>query len=213
MTRLRPLALVTLLGASACEAKPHAPAGPASSASALKSSTVSTLPAPEAVPEAPPVCSADCTAALAAQPSSPAPGPAFQVGAAERRLGAAPKLVGDPIPVAQLLSAPEPYLGKTVKCEGKVARVCQAAGCWLELQPEGGREGLRVPMAGHAFFVPQDAVGQVAVVEGELRRSELPAAQKKHYEGEGMQAVGPLALEATSVVLRRSAPDGARAKN
>jgi len=121
--------------------------------------------------------------------------------AAERRFGSAPTLPGDPIAVSALLAAPEPHLGKTVKCEGKVARVCQNAGCWLELQADSG-EGLRVPMAGHSFFIPQDAVGRLAVVEGSLRRHELPARQREHYQGEGMQAVGPLSLEATSVVLR-----------
>jgi hypothetical protein len=122
--------------------------------------------------------------------------------ASTRQFGTTPKLPGDPVPVATLLATPDAHVGKTVKCEGKVARVCQAAGCWLELQPESGGEGLRVPMAAHAFFIPQDAVGHVAVVEGELKRRELPDAQKAHYAGEGMKAMGPLALEATSVVLR-----------
>jgi hypothetical protein len=122
--------------------------------------------------------------------------------AATRQFGTTPKLPGAPVPVATLLATPDAHVGKTVKCEGKVARVCQAAGCWLELQPESGGEGLRVPMAAHAFFIPQDAVGHVAVVEGELKRRELPDAQKAHYAGEGMKAMGPLALEATSVVLR-----------
>src|SRR5262245_48614011 len=76
---------------------------------------------------------------------------------AERHFGRPAELPGDPIPVAALLAAPEPYLGQRIKCEGKVARVCQNAGCWLELQAEQGG-GLRVPMAGHAFFIPQDAV-------------------------------------------------------
>jgi len=91
-----------------------------------------------------------------------------------------------------------------VKCEGTVARVCQNAGCWLELQAEAGKQGLRVPMAGHAFFIPKDAVGQHAVIEGVLRRQELPEGQRAHYQGEGMQAVGPLSLEATSVLLSGS---------
>jgi hypothetical protein len=119
-----------------------------------------------------------------------------------RRFGAALQVVGEPLLVEAVLAAPEPYLGKVVKCEGKVARVCQAAGCWLELQAEAGGEGLRVPMAAHAFFIPQDAVGHVAVVEGELKRRELVETQRKHYEGEGMKAVGPLSLDATGVVLR-----------
>lgn len=120
---------------------------------------------------------------------------------AERRFGAPPKLEGAPLPVDQLLANPEPHLGKNVKCEGKVARVCQNAGCWLEIQTEAGA-GLRVPMAGHSFFIPKDAVGHVAVVEGELRRVELAANEREHYQSEGMKAVGPLSLEATSVVLR-----------
>jgi hypothetical protein len=135
-----------------------------------------------------------------AEPAKPAADAAR--GATARHFGAPAQLAGPATPVAELMKAPEPYLGKTVKCEGKVARVCQNAGCWLELTAASGGEGLRVPMAGHAFFIPQDAVGQLAVVEGALRRAELPAAQRAHYQSEGMQAVGPLALDATSVSLR-----------
>ncbi len=119
----------------------------------------------------------------------------------ERRFGEAPQLAGAPLPVEQLMAAPDAHLGKLVKCEGKVARVCEHAGCWLELQPVGGGEGLRVPMAGHAFFIPQDAVGHRAVIEGDLRRAELAPTRREHYQKEGMQALGPLALDATSVIL------------
>jgi hypothetical protein len=121
---------------------------------------------------------------------------------AERRFGAEPRLAGAPIPVEAVLREPDPHLGKSIKCEGTVARVCQAAGCWLELQAAPGGEGLRVPMANHAFFIPQDAVGKLAVVEGELKRFALPPEQRDHYAAEGMKAVGPLSLEASSVVLR-----------
>lgn len=142
---------------------------------------------------------ATTTAAPAMPTSSPE---SVAQSVAPRTFGAPAKLQGEPVPVAAVLAQPEPYLGKVVKCEGKVARVCQAAGCWLELQAEGGGDGLRVPMANHAFFIPQDAVGQTAVIEGELKRRELPDAQKQHYKGEGMQAMGPLSLDATSVALR-----------
>lgn len=137
-----------------------------------------------------------------AREGSSAPQATANESAGERRFGAAPTLAGDAIPVAALLAQPDPYVGKQVKCSGKVARVCQAAGCWLELQADEGGEGLRVPMANHAFFIPRDAVGQHAVVEGELKRHPLPDAQREHYAGEGMQAMGPLSLDATSVVLR-----------
>jgi len=177
--------LSLLLVAGACEARDAAPTQVAPAASS------------QAAPATPPASSpvAPAQAALAAQAEGAQP-------ASARHFGGAPTLEGAPLPVAEVLASPEPHLGKKVKCEGKVARVCQRAGCWLELQAEGGGEGLRVPMAGHAFFIPQDAVGQLAVVEGELRRHELPTGQRAHYEGEGMKAVGPLSLEATSVTLR-----------
>ena len=179
------LLMVALL--VACSSKPAAPA-PGAGQVVPQGQVQLQPPAPTAPQPA------------AAQPAAAAP--TQSAAPAARQFGAAPKLAGDPVPVATLLATPEPHVGKAVKCEGKVARVCQAAGCWLELQPESGGEGLRVPMAAHAFFIPQDAVGQVAVVEGELKRRELPDAQKAHYAGEGMKAMGPLSLEATSVLLR-----------
>lgn len=128
-----------------------------------------------------------------------APAPA----AAERSFGAPLKLEGDPLDVAQLLASPEPHLGKVVKCEGVVARVCERAGCWLELRArEGNGEGIRVPMAGHAFFIPQEAVGRAAVVEGQLTSRPLSDAERAHLESEGLKANGPISLVATSVVLR-----------
>ncbi|HEX6241514.1 MAG TPA: hypothetical protein VFZ61_11490, partial [Polyangiales bacterium] len=70
------------------------------------------------------------------------------------------------------------------------------------LQGPNGADGLRVPMAGHAFFVPQDIVGKSAVVEGRLAARELNEAERAHLTGEGLKATGPLFLEATGVVVR-----------
>jgi hypothetical protein len=179
----RVLCPALLLLALGCNQKPsegaaqRAPADPASAPATPQ------LRAPETLPT------------TAAEPAAPAS------SSATRQFGAPAKLEGAPLPVAQILAAPDPYLNQTVKCEGKVARVCQAAGCWLELQSPSGGDGLRVPMANHAFFIPQDAIGQLATIEGQLKRHDLPEAQKQHYQGEGMKATGPLSLEATSVAL------------
>ena len=143
-------------------------------------------------------------APTSAKAVSSAPAAAAQEGAgrAARHFGAEEQLAGEAVPVEQVLAAADAHVGSKVKCSGVVGRVCQAAGCWLELQPTAGGEGLRVPMANHAFFIPQDAVGQLAVVEGELKRHPLPPEQRDHYASEGMKAMGPLSLEATSVTLR-----------
>ena len=139
---------------------------------------------------------ADPRAASATVISSSAPQPT------ERTFGKVPRAEGEPLEVAQVLKDPATYLHQDIKCRGTVARVCQAAGCWLELQGPAGGEGLRVPMAGHSFFVPQDIVGRVAVVEGRLAARELNEAQRAHLTGEGLKATGPLFLEATGVVVR-----------
>ncbi len=120
----------------------------------------------------------------------------------ERVFGAALSPDGEPVEVGAILRDPAPFLGKNVKTKGVVARVCERAGCWLELKPEQGEGGLRVPMAGHAFFIPPDALGRPAIVEGELTAQPLDPSHKAHLEGEGAQAVGPLSLAARAVVVR-----------
>lgn len=121
--------------------------------------------------------------------------------ALERNFGAPLKVPGAALDVAQVLAAPKSYLQQTIKCQGIVSRVCEAAGCWLELRADSGGPGLRVPMAGHSFFVSQDIVGKKAIVEGTLSSRALTDAELAHLQGEGLAATGPLFLAATSVVV------------
>jgi len=178
--RLRAGAVAASLWLVACEAAPVSP-------SPSKPQATDPAGPREAAPEAPkPV-------AESAAPAAPN---------TERHFGAALAL-NDAIPVAQVLGDPQAHLGKVVQCSGVIARVCERAGCWLELRPEGSEvEGLRVPMARHAFFIPQDAVGRPALVEGELTARALGAGERAHLESEGLRAVGPLSLSATGVVIR-----------
>jgi hypothetical protein len=115
--------------------------------------------------------------------------------------GAPSQIAGQPLDVEQVLAAPNSYLKQTIKCQGTVSRVCEAAGCWLELSADAGGAGLRVPMAGHSFFVPQRIVGKRAIVEGTLTARELSQTELAHLRGEGLQATGPLFLAATSVTV------------
>jgi hypothetical protein len=157
----------------------------------------------------------ESASAVAAAPSAPCPhgnacgeaaGAAAAAGAAnaagERVFGAGLKLEGPPVDVATVLSDPKPHLGKVVQCEGTIARVCERMGCWLELKGPTAEQGLRVPMAAHAFFIPQEVVGRRAVVEGELTALGLSDEARAHLESEGLKSVGPLSLSATSVVVR-----------
>lgn len=109
-----------------------------------------------------------------------------------QRYGAA----GDPalslVALADLLARPAEFQNKTVRTSGTVGRVCQQRGCWMELRAETGGGVARVPMAGHAFFVPQDISGRAAVVEGLVSVRE--------------GAESPLRIDATSVLVADNQP-------
>ncbi|HMI91708.1 MAG TPA: DUF4920 domain-containing protein, partial [Polyangiales bacterium] len=122
----------------------------------------------------------------------------------------APQLFGAPIDeqapevaLAALIAKPEPYAGKVVRTQGTVSRVCQAAGCWMELRDDSSGQSVRTPMAGHAFFLPKDAMGKHAAVQGIVELRPLTAGHKQHLEAEGATATDSLlSISATGVALR-----------
>ena len=107
-------------------------------------------------------------------------------------------------PLADLLARPAEFNGQTVKTEGVISQVCQRMGCWMELRVDAeGSAGVRVPMAGHSFFLPHDVAGRRAVVQGELTMTELPADHQEHLREEGAElATVNVQIEATGVIVR-----------
>ena len=75
--------------------------------------------------------------------------------------------------LASLVSEPARYSAKTVRTEGTVSAVCQSMGCWMEIADESGQAHIK--MAGHAFFIPKNASGHHAVVQGKLLNAAGPA--------------------------------------
>jgi hypothetical protein len=120
-------------------------------------------------------------------------------------------LVGqrEPVALSALIDDPAAYTGQVVRTEGEISAVCQNMGCWMELRDEQAR-AVRVPMAGHSFFLPRDVSGRRALVEGPLNVRPLSAAEREHLAAEGATAtdVG-LELSATSVVVRAAAQPSA----
>jgi len=69
--------------------------------------------------------------------------------------------------MAKILADPDAYVGKKVRIEGKVADVCPAKGCWMELREgEGTVSSLRVKVEDGVIVFPVTAKGQLAVAEG-----------------------------------------------
>lgn len=112
------------------------------------------------------------------------------------------------VELKKILEDPKAYDGKKVRTRGEVVAVCQNAGCWCDLKPEGS-DGKVVPthvsMHNHAFFLPKNAKTKVAEIEGNLVVRELSQKEVDHYNSEGasLTAGTPLVnVDALGVVLR-----------
>ena len=134
-----------------------------------------------------------------AEAEGPQPSAVLADGA--RQFGAAPS-GGSETALADIAAAPATFDGQTVRTEGHIERVCQRMGCWMEIT-SAGTLAVRVPMAGHSFFLPRDVAGHEATVEGTVRVTPLSPEARAHLAGEGALATADeLSIEATSVVVR-----------
>jgi len=117
---------------------------------------------------------------------------------------------GKPLPLAKVLAS-SPKDGQVVLVDGVIRRACQQAGCWMELAPSGGGEGVRVTFKDYGFFVPTDSAGADARVEGTVAVRTIPKEQVAHYESEGATVANKapdgtareLRIVATGVELKR----------
>jgi hypothetical protein len=98
-------------------------------------------------------------------------------------------------PLTELLKQPGKYSAKMVRTEGVVSAVCKSMGCWMELGDAKGHA--HVKMSQHSFFVPRDASGHRAIVQGKVITQE-----RDHCTEESEKALGSVAkveIEATAV--------------
>jgi len=105
-------------------------------------------------------------------------------------------------PLGTITANAAQYADQVVRTEGTIERVCQRMGCWMELRAEGV-DPIRVPMAGHSYFLPVSVAGHAATVEGRVAVQPLSEEMRRHLESEGALATaGTLSIEATTVVVR-----------
>lgn len=103
----------------------------------------------------------------------------------------APQSFGEKITADGAVSMPEMLSNMqgadsmAVKLKGKVESVCQAKGCWMNLQESNGGE-VFVKFKDYAFFMPKDIAGREVIVDGYVVRSITPVDELRHYaEDEG----------------------------
>ncbi|WKN33587.1 DUF4920 domain-containing protein [Porifericola rhodea] len=81
---------------------------------------------------------------------------------------------------AELITEMDGKIEQEVKFTAKVNEVCQVKGCWMTLDLENGDE-VRVRFKDYGFFVPKDAGGKTAVVEGRAYVDSVSVATLRHY--------------------------------
>ncbi len=112
------------------------------------------------------------------------------------------------VALAEIVKAPAQWAGKRVRTRGEVVAVCQAAGCWADLKPEGDAKALlptHVSMHEHAFFLPKTVKTRAVEVEGVLATRALTKEECDHYNGEGASLTPGepvVTIDALGVALR-----------
>ena len=152
--------------------------------------------APQVQPETAHAERAEHTAiptAAPAGPTAPTSHPAAQ------RLGQ-PITVADSTALAAIVRNPSQYSGQMVRTEGVVTAVCQSMGCWMQIGD--AEQHVHVRMHGHSFFIPRNASGRRARVQGTVVGGNPNGhCEQEAAEATGRQAAVRLELDATGVEL------------
>jgi len=78
-----------------------------------------------------------------------------------------------------------------VKVTGIVDGVCQAKGCWMNVvsTTDKSKESMFVKFKDYGFFMPFEASGSTAIMEGKAYKEETSVEELRHYaEDEGKSA-------------------------
>lgn len=66
------------------------------------------------------------------------------------------------------------------KLSGTITECCQKKGCWMKMDMGNGQT-MRVTFKDYEFFVPKNAGGKQAVIEGKAYYEETSVEELKHY--------------------------------
>jgi hypothetical protein len=84
------------------------------------------------------------------------------------------------MPVTEFLNKIKDVDSIEIKLEAKITEVCQKKGCWMDLDLENG-ETMTVRFKDYGFFVPKDADGRIAIIEGWAKKDTTSVELLRHY--------------------------------
>jgi mannose-6-phosphate isomerase-like protein (cupin superfamily) len=102
-------------------------------------------------------------------------------GAAWLHLGE-PLVIDEATPIAAIVADPEAFHDRQLRIEGRVASACTLEGCFIEVVPPEGGEGIVVNFPGLLHTFPTDCAGLEAVVEGRFYQKVFPRARVAHWQ-------------------------------
>jgi Domain of unknown function (DUF4920) len=88
------------------------------------------------------------------------------------------------IPASELMSKLSGKDSLPIKLTGTIMEVCQKKGCWMYMDL-GGDESMRVTFKDYGFFVPKDASGKTAIIDGYAKVDSTSVAELRHYAEDG----------------------------
>lgn len=87
-----------------------------------------------------------------------------------------------PTSLGAVVSNPEDHVGQLRLLSGRLTDLCMKKGCWTVLA-EGDRT-VRVRFQDYGFFLPRDALGSRALVEGVAELRTLSESEARHLAAE-----------------------------
>ncbi|MEQ8324500.1 MAG: DUF4920 domain-containing protein [Vicingaceae bacterium] len=97
------------------------------------------------------------------------------------------------------------------KLEAKIVTCCKKKGCWMDLDLENGTT-MKVRFKDYEFFVPKDADGKMAVIEGVAKIETIDVETLRHYAedaGKGEKEIAAItepersvSFEAAGVIIK-----------
>ncbi len=83
------------------------------------------------------------------------------------------------VSVVQLVQKMDHSDASDMKVQGTIVEVCQAKGCWMTIDL-GNNETMRVKFKDYGFFVPKDAAGKTAVMQGVAKKETISVEDLRH---------------------------------
>lgn len=114
--------------------------------------------------------------------------------AGDLKLGA-PLALKQQTTIASLEAKPAEFVGKKIQVKGRIAEVCEKAGCWMNLVDPVSAARVRIKVNDGEIVFPKEAVGRMAMAEGTFVKIDLTKdqliAQLKHEAEENNRKFDP----------------------